>query len=111
MLLHENKVKQWRCLKRVIVSSFYLGNIPHSARPPSFNFSGARLTFVTKLHRNEYTGRKKNFQEEMRHFNSYLSSLSELEILGNRSGEAYARRQLQELRKMKEKLSFRKFFS
>ena len=99
-----------RCLKSIKVSSFYLGNIPHSARPPSFNFSGARLTFVTKLHRNEYTGRKKNFQEEMRHFNGYLNSFTELEILGKRSGEAYARRQLEELRKIKEKLSFRKFF-
>ena len=46
----------------------------------------------------------------MRHFKGYLNSFTELEILGKRSGEAYARRQLQELRRIKEKLSFRKFF-
>ena len=86
----------------------FSGNIPHSARPPSFNFTGARLTFVTKLHKNEFTGRKKNFQEEMRQYKGAVSGLNTLEMLNSRRGEAYARRQLKELRQMKEKLAYRK---
>ena len=86
----------------------FLGNIPHSARPPSFNFSGARLTFVTKLHKNEYTGRKKNFEEEMRHYRGSVSGFDTLDLLNSRRGKSYAKRQLEEMRKMKEKLTYRK---
>ncbi|XP_057303752.1 uncharacterized protein LOC130641105 [Hydractinia symbiolongicarpus] len=78
------------------------GNIPHSARPPSFNYSGARLTFVTKLHKNEYTGRKKNFQEEMRHYMAAVHGLSYLDELKGRRGEIIARKQLDEKKKMME---------
>lgn len=56
-----------------------LGQIPHSARPPSLNFTGARLTFVTKLQMNEFEGRKKNLEEELRHFQAHASTIQTLE--------------------------------
>ena len=67
---------------------------------------------MTKLHRNEYTGRKKNFQEEMRHLNGLLGDLSVMDILKKaKSGEAFAQQQLNQLKQLKEKLSFRKNLS
>ena len=42
---------------------FGIGIIPHSARPPSANFSGARLSFAVKISRNEWTARLKNIRE------------------------------------------------
>ena len=64
-----------------------LGQIPHSARPPSLNFTGARLTFVTKLQQNEYWGRMKNLEEESRHFRSHAGSVVQLEALAQ-SGDS-----------------------
>ena len=58
-----------------------LGQIPHSARPPSLNFTGARLTFVTKLQVNEYEGRKKNLEEELRHFRAHASAIQTLDLM------------------------------
>ena len=52
-----------------------LGIIPHSARPPSRNFTGARLSFAVKLSTNEWTGRIKAAQEELRHFTGALAML------------------------------------
>lgn len=91
-----------------ISTIFFSGNIPHSARPPSFNFSGARLTFVTKLHKNEYTGRKKNFQEDHRHIASSAGMIEMMDILASKKGERYAKMQLDQLRKMKTKITYRK---
>jgi len=94
-----------------IFIKFYslLGNIPHSARPPSFNFTGARLTFVTKLHRNEYAGRRKNFLEELRFFKAAVNSNFELKILSSNRGEEQAKNILEESREMKRKITFSKF--
>jgi len=82
------------------------GNIPHSARPPSFTFTGARLSFVTKLHRNEFAGRYKNFQEELRFFRSTVGMNYDLKTLGSDEGEVFAKSRLDSMREMKEKNNY-----
>ncbi|XP_028394289.1 uncharacterized protein LOC114518487 isoform X2 [Dendronephthya gigantea] len=57
---------------RVVI---FQGIIPHSARPPSRNFTGARLSFAVKLSVNEFTGRLKASREELRHFTGALAGL------------------------------------
>lgn len=84
------------------------GNIPHSARPPSFNFTGARLTFVTKLHRNEYTGRRKNFQEELRFFRSIVGSNFEMNDFKGGKGEEKAKKIIEQSRKIHEQVAIPK---
>ena len=65
------------------------GIIPHSARPPSRNFTGARLSFAVKLSTNEWTGRIKASQEELRHFTGALAMLHILkhQVLNGNDGD------------------------
>ena len=106
---NQKHFEQIMFLKLHILSIILIGNIPHSARPPSFNFTGARLTFVTKLHRNEYAGRRKNFQEELRFFRSSVRNNYELTSLNSSKGERIARKRLIESVLMKERLSYRMY--
>ena len=78
-----------------------LGQIPHSARPPSLNFTGARLTFVTKLQMNEYEGRKKNLQEELRHFKAHAGSIETLEVMAQ-SGDTL--KYMKQMKAIKDKI-------
>lgn len=58
-----------------ILTLLFSGIIPHSARPPSRNFTGARLSFAVKLSNNERVGRIKASREELRHLSAALSTL------------------------------------
>ena len=58
---------------RVVI---FQGIIPHSARPPSRNFTGARLSFAVKLSTNERTGRLKASREELKHLTGALTMLN-----------------------------------
>ena len=78
-----------------------LGQIPHSARPPSLNFTGARLTFVTKLQMNEYEGRKKNLEEELRHFKAHAGAIDTLELMAQ-SGDTM--KYMKQMKAIKDKI-------
>ncbi|XP_065060932.1 uncharacterized protein LOC135688140 [Rhopilema esculentum] len=79
-------------------SVIFQGQIPHSARPPSLNFTGARLTFVTKLQENEYYGRYKNLEEELRHFQSHSGAIATLETLSRSGDELQYMQQMKKVR-------------
>jgi len=83
----------------------FQGQIPHSARPPSLNFTGARLTFVTKLQMNEYEGRKKNLQEELRHFKAHAGSIETLEVMAQ-SGDTL--KYMKQMKAIKDKIKAEK---
>ena len=77
-----------------------LGQIPHSARPSSPKFTGARLSLVTKLQVNEYEGRKKNLEEELMHFKAHADAIETLEAMAH-SGDTM--RYMEQLKAMKDK--------
>ncbi|EDO45046.1 predicted protein [Nematostella vectensis] len=68
----------------------FQGIIPHSARPPSTNYSKARLSFVTKMSVDEIVGRTKAFKEEMRHFSGVQEQLQT--VKASEDGQAISRR-------------------
>nr|XP_006820061.1 PREDICTED: uncharacterized protein LOC102810274 [Saccoglossus kowalevskii] len=51
------------------------GIIPHSARPPSSLYTGARLSFAVKMSINERVGREKIILEKFRHEESLLRAM------------------------------------
>eukprot|EP00794_Sanderia_malayensis_P015297 gene15297-16874_t len=83
----------------------FQGQIPHSARPPSLKFTGARLTFVTKLQPNEFEGRYKNFVEEVRHFRSRAGSVESLDALAATGDTASYLEQMRAIRQQTRKYS------
>ena len=60
-----------------------VGVIPHSARPPSSNFSGARLSFAVKLSRNERVARTKEIHEELQQVTAVRSLMASVQHEGD----------------------------
>ncbi|XP_038078871.1 uncharacterized protein LOC119746140 [Patiria miniata] len=75
--------------------AIFQGIIPHSARPPSTLYTGARLSFAVKLSVNPWVARVKMLKQEFAHEESmHQSVLSILKYYNDASFEARYKKQL-----------------